>query len=1292
MDNLFQLDEFYLDLQEDGLKISLLSKDKIADCPFPGLRPYKTSEFQLFYGRSGQANQLLKRLRRNHFLAVIGSSGTGKSSIVRAGLLPQLYGGYLSNSNDLWNVAVCRPGNQPIKNLAIALSCTKCRNTKSKKIIEKEFEIIEPILRENSYGIIEVEKLINVEVNEKQKTNLLVIVDQFEEIFRFKREGSGPETIETSTHFTNLLLKASAQTNGSVYIIITMRSEFLGECVQFRDLPEAINQGQYLVPRLNRAELKEVITGPIRLTNNNISPILVNRLIDEIGDNMDQLPILQHALMRTYEHWKKSGASDEINYEHYEAVGKMENALGNHANEKYNELGDHNIENNKTLSKKQLITKIIFQCLTDKSTDDRGIRRPTELNNIYIIAGEIGASKGEVDEVINHFRGSETSFLMPPINTNLFPELYIDIAHESLMRNWKQLDKEWIPEEVKNARLYRRLDERRELKDIIKGGLLEDLLAWKEEYPVNSTWAARYHKTKKTDTDSPEELFRKNIAFLEASKVESEKIKKENEEKKRKEIVEQQREKRRKGVLISISIVCLVLLGLGIWLYIERDYAQTQTEIAKKALYENDLKDFPWFIDLSDTLKTYALDTLWYLKNKDSLGELNVKYSFEMAVEGQNQQRHDMSVALYLAKEAKTKDNNKITRALLDSLIKGKIIYEQKIKMKLNDPVEQGVKLLGENNKNEIIIGMTSAIYPAQLNDSTSSIQLVQYSADRKTVAISDSGLYLMYHYPLENKVLIVESRNNEPIRQIPLRPNMEYNRYVELKSDLDQKVSSPGSNSNADNSHNNDTIPKLKTNYYTTSIIIDTAEYNLDKRVNMKRNDLLTNAKQFVGTFYSDKRFFLVSNGSENEITVWGIDGNNIMTLIGHTSPVKKISCTKNRILTISKEGKAIAWDIDLEKIEEYKPDWWNYHKAIKKLDTFNEAIANEKIDVAAFSPSGQSAATCFGSKMKIRDVSGKVDTTLNYFKLPVTEVKYSPNGNYLLTIENNDLSTNPNTKYDGNVKIWETKGFKLINTFTWHTSRINDASFSADSKWIVSGSKDEVFRWSITDTTELLEEDLVLGSKFINADDVFNYFLEKGKRNKSNEEFEEAFAVLDSLSLPDYIPFLIKSLNILGQTSEGYDSSNVAINCYKKLLEFRPNDYMALNMFGLIYNQRIEYQRAIDSCNRAIKIDPTRAPAYAHRGFAHLKLNRLDSAFQDLEESKRISPRYEKVYFYLACYYATKNDPEQALKNLETAYIYGFKDPNWIKWIEEEESLNSIRSNEDYIALIKKMKDNLK
>ena len=90
--------------------------------PFPGLRPFETEEYNLFFGREGQSDELLARLGRTRFLAVVGTSGSGKSSLVRAGLLPALYGGLMAGAGSGWRVAVMRPGHDPLGNLARALA------------------------------------------------------------------------------------------------------------------------------------------------------------------------------------------------------------------------------------------------------------------------------------------------------------------------------------------------------------------------------------------------------------------------------------------------------------------------------------------------------------------------------------------------------------------------------------------------------------------------------------------------------------------------------------------------------------------------------------------------------------------------------------------------------------------------------------------------------------------------------------------------------------------------------------------------------------------------------------------------------------------------------------------------------------------------------------------------------------------------------------------------------------------------------------------------------------------
>lgn len=506
----FQLDEFYLDLREDGRTISFLEKKEIEERPFPGLRPFKASEFQLFNGRDGQAEELIKRLKKHHFLSVIGSSGTGKSSLIRAGLIPQLLAGYLHGAGTNWDIAICRPGRDPVENLAVALARIRTRSN-NKEQIRNELNSIEPPLSQSIYGILEINELLNpTDKPQKDKSNLLIIIDQFEELFRFKRDNLGKPDIEN--HFVNLLLKASLNPEVPVYVIITMRSEFLGDCAKYRGLPEAINEGQYLVPQLSRSQLQEVIEDPILLAGKTISPGLVELLVNEIEESkvkkdLDQLPILQHALMRTYNEAMRQTGTAEITYEHYIAAGSMENALANHAEKKYDELSDGKSKE----SFKQKIAKIIFQALTDASTEQKKGRRPTELKILCEIAASIKANEQQVYEVTNHFRDTETSFIMPPSNTPLYPELIMDISHESLMRQWSRL-KDWAKEESENTIMLTILSSNQKRKEegkkeYLAGKELKTMSAWYDTFNPQPAWAKRV---------SPD--FEKSFTYLKESR------------------------------------------------------------------------------------------------------------------------------------------------------------------------------------------------------------------------------------------------------------------------------------------------------------------------------------------------------------------------------------------------------------------------------------------------------------------------------------------------------------------------------------------------------------------------------------------------------------------------------------------------------------------------------------------------------------------------------------------------------------------------------------------------------
>src|SRR6185503_13171623 len=318
--------------------------------------------------------------------------------------------------------------------------------------------------------------------------------------------------------FVKLILGAAQQNEVPIYVALTMRSDYLGDCSQFWDLPEAINESQYLIPRLTRDQLREAITGPVAVGGGAITSRLVNRLLNDVGDNQDQLPVLQHLLMRAWDEWKEKRlvveveAGDQIitrlhKEVHegeaidlccYEAVGGMTEALSRHADEAFNELPD---------DRHREVAEKLFKALTEKGSDNREIRRPITLGEICAMAN---AQAPEVITVIETFRQPGRSFLMPAAGYVLTSESLVDISHESLIRGWERL-RTWVDEEARSARIYRRLAETAALHREGKAGLWGDpdlqlALDWYETNKPNGHWAQRYDPG-----------FETAIAFLQAS-------------------------------------------------------------------------------------------------------------------------------------------------------------------------------------------------------------------------------------------------------------------------------------------------------------------------------------------------------------------------------------------------------------------------------------------------------------------------------------------------------------------------------------------------------------------------------------------------------------------------------------------------------------------------------------------------------------------------------------------------------------------------------------------------------
>jgi hypothetical protein len=304
------------------------------------------------------------------------------------------------------------------------------------------------------------------------------MIDQFEEIFRYRERIAADE----ADAFVALLLASARQSEVPIYVVITMRSDYLGECAVFHGLPEAVSDSQYLTPRLTREDLELAIAGPARVFGGQVEPRLLNRLINDFGTDPDQLPLLQHALARLWSRCATSAKPSVLTVREYEAIGGLSAALSNHGDEVLAEL----------TPEQQRIAEIMFRRLSGTEDGKRDVRAPARVDEIAKIAQ---INSGEVIAVADAFRRADRCFLAVPEGP-LDEHTLLDLSHESLIRQWRRLAV-WVTDEAKSAEMYLRLRDwalrwEQGNAELWRGPDLASAVAWRQREAPSEAWAARY--------------------------------------------------------------------------------------------------------------------------------------------------------------------------------------------------------------------------------------------------------------------------------------------------------------------------------------------------------------------------------------------------------------------------------------------------------------------------------------------------------------------------------------------------------------------------------------------------------------------------------------------------------------------------------------------------------------------------------------------------------------------------------------------------------------------------------
>jgi hypothetical protein len=539
-------------------------------CPYPGLRSFTEEESLYFKGRDLQVDQITALLEQNKFLMVTGASGEGKSSLIYAGLIPNARAGFFKARYSNWLVAAFRPERTPLHNMSVSLATQfNQRPSTIETELKRGFSSLIDLYTNSSFFIGEEDdSLMGLSDNEqkdrkRKAANLLVLVDQFEEFFTSSENFINDVPSRDSQTVINLVLETARiaiKRNLPVYVVCTMRSDYIGQCSAFRGLPEYIGFSQFFVPRLKRKDLKQVIEEPAILSGNRITQRLIERLVFDVAEGIDQLPILQHALSQIWlaaDHGKEemdlihyaiAGGmpADDLPYEdiprfrnwysslpphhqHFYREAGLNKVIGIHANLLYeNACGQYNsLHPDQPISQQESkrIIALAFSCLT-KIDNGRAVRNRMSLQEITNIINTPKLTEKVAGEVLNIFREEGNSFIHPfktsePSSHELSPATVLDITHESLIRNWNKLD-QWAGKEFEFYSTY--LDFKKQLDRWVKSGRRNSYLLplgpltyfenWYKECKPNIGWIIRYAGETENGEQNAREVLGDMKAFL----------------------------------------------------------------------------------------------------------------------------------------------------------------------------------------------------------------------------------------------------------------------------------------------------------------------------------------------------------------------------------------------------------------------------------------------------------------------------------------------------------------------------------------------------------------------------------------------------------------------------------------------------------------------------------------------------------------------------------------------------------------------------------------------------------
>ncbi|MBN1643122.1 MAG: hypothetical protein JXA09_17950, partial [Anaerolineae bacterium] len=392
-----------------------------APCPYRGLSAFEEEHAALFFGREDLTQHVLEVLRGalaagggHRMLAIVGPSGSGKSSLLRAGVLAALRRGALPGSQ-AWQLVICRPGAAPLQSLAAALY-------RAKLIDLPEADDLCTSARDSARA------LYRVAYHESSEPRLVLLVDQFEEVF------AACSHEEARRAFIDNLLYAAGASGGNVVVLLALRADFYGHCAAY-ELADVLPTHHVLVPPMDEGALRRAIQQPAYLAGRVFEAGMVARLLDDVRGQAGGLPLMQHALVELWER----GTGQTLTHAAYEAIGRVDGALERRAEAAYTALSPPD----------RALCRHLFLQLVQPGEGTVDTARRARASELLPAGGDAAA----LEMVLQ--RLAEARLVTTGLEEG---ERFVEVAHEALIQSWQRLHA-WVDESRDDLRTHRRLSE-----------------------------------------------------------------------------------------------------------------------------------------------------------------------------------------------------------------------------------------------------------------------------------------------------------------------------------------------------------------------------------------------------------------------------------------------------------------------------------------------------------------------------------------------------------------------------------------------------------------------------------------------------------------------------------------------------------------------------------------------------------------------------------------------------------------------------------------------------------------